>query len=289
MRFKTIKKRKLLFLSIILIVYGVVTQGCSDLGEPLEVSGKTYSSSVAHSKVGWYLLPGGNQQSLLFSSYYVELELLNKSGRTVPLPRVAAYFYAKEASLLNIRVVSKGQSIRGGETVKVYLDTDGYTEFLQLSKNDMGSPVYLLVCVSGRAFQAVLPQFPELNKQQVIELNFSPAQRIPDLNRAKLANIDDWPKAWQSVLGGPSFASEYLRPPALLRRQDAQTAFYFYYLKPVYFTRTTGSSGLRISDNVIATDIAKSGVSQDTKLVNVTVTPVNQGILKTEVSANVMD
>jgi hypothetical protein len=269
------KAKKSPFLFIILIVYGVVSQGCSDLGESLKVSGKAYSSSVVHSKVDWYLLPGGNQQSLLFSSYYVELELLNESGRTIPLPRVAAYFYAKEASLLNIRVISKGQSIRSGETVKVYLDTDGYTEFLQLSKNDMSSPVYLLVCVSGKAFEAPLPQVSELNKQQIIELNFSPAQKVPDLGRAKLANVDDWPKAWQSVLGGPSFASDYLRPPALLRRQEAQTAFYFYYLKPVYFTRTIGSASLRLSDDAIATDIVRSGVSQDTKLVNVAVTPIN--------------
>lgn len=257
-----------------LTILGVIIQGCLNFEEAIRVSGKVYSPSTEHSEVNWYLLPGGSQQSLLFSHYYVELELRNESKRTIPVPRVAAYFYAKNGSLLNIRVVSKGQTIRSSETAKIYLDTDGYTEFLQLSKDDRNGPIYLSVLVSGRVFETTLPGFPELHKRHIIELTFSRTQRIPDIRRGKLAKVDDWPKAWQSVLGGPSFASDYLRPPALLRRQDAQTSHYFYYLKPVYFTHTIGVVSSRLGDEAIATDIVESGVSLDMKLVNVTVTPI---------------
>lgn len=271
---KTIFSKLQVISFIVLTILGVITQGCFNFGEAIRVSGKVYSSSTERSEVNWYLLPGGSQQSLLFSHYYVELELRNESKRTIPVPRVGAYFYATNGSLLNIRVVCKGQNIRSGEIAKIYLDTDGYTEFLQLSKDDMRGAIYLSVFVSGRVFETTLPGFPELHKQRIVTLDFSQTQRIPDIKRGKLAKVDDWPKAWQSVLGGPSFASDYLRPPALLRRQDAQTAHYFYYLKPVYFTHTIGAISSRLGDEAIATDIVESGVSPDMKLVNVTVTPV---------------
>jgi hypothetical protein len=247
---------------------------CSKNAQNVQVFGKVYTPSRERSKVDWYLLQGGSQQSLLFSHYYVEIELRTTSGRSSPVPKVAAYFHSENGSVLNIRVLTENANMRAGEPFIVYLDTDGYTEFLHLSKNELSSPLYLTVYVADRGFKAKVPTFAELRGKDVSELSFIATTTIPDIGRAKIASVDDWPKAWQSALGGPSFAADYLRPPAVLRRQDNQRAHYFYYLKPVPFLDLKDSRDLRLADDDIAKDMVASGITPGMELVLITVTPM---------------
>lgn len=261
---------------MLLLLLALSPLGCSrsEKGQDVQVFGKICSPSQERSKVDWYLLPGGSQQSLLFSHYYVELELRTPSGRISPLPKVAAYFYGENGSVLNIRVLTKNEDTRADAPFIVYLDTDGYTEFLHLSKEDISSALYLTVCIEGKGFKAKLPTFAELRGKDVSDLNFVATTTIPDIGGAKIATIDDWPKAWQSALGGPSIAADYLRPPAILRRQKNQSAYYFYYLKPVPFDKLKEPRNLRLLDDDIARDMVASGITSDIELVHVTVTPM---------------
>jgi hypothetical protein len=223
------------------------------------VTGKLYRYQNIRSQVDWYHIGPRSQNALIsFSSpYFVELQIRSSKGALAE-PKIAAFFFGEGGSVLNIRVIPKAQTAPSGAAFVCYLDTDGYTEFLRLSKDDRGSPDRLIVFATGKAYETILPSKEKLNDSNFIELKFLETQKIVDVAKGKLANLERF-----SPHG-----------PAVFRRQESQTAIYFYYLKPVPFVELAAFAGPRLSETEIATDLALSGISQDMELYERKVTPV---------------
>lgn len=249
--------------------FALLHSGCrrrEDL-QSLQFTAVAYSPARGRSNVDWYMLPGGSQQTLATSHYYIELEITNAGKRPLVVPPVAAYVYADEGSVLNIRVLTEGSIIAARGTHRIYIDTDGYTEFLRLSAKAMSSPMHFCIFVSGRVFMCMLPEPKLLNQQKSVRLDLHEGGFVPATPRTSLVSLDKWPTEHH----GSPYSQLFLMPPALMRKQETQTTWYFYYSRP-----EGSATGMDVektfSSDSIAADLVAIGVTPDTKLVHVSVT-----------------
>lgn len=245
------------------LVLWFLCAGCQSNGnsEIISVSGAAYSSKRPTSVVTYSLPQNGNQESLLRSKYYIEIEVRNSLNRSVDAQAFNAYFYGKSGSILEILVLNMIEPIKPGQSALFHLDADGYTQYLLTEQEST-----IKLCVSFDQdinFVSDLPTLADLGTRESMPLTWIKVQCIPDLTKARPTKINEW----------NSF--DPLGTPAIMRKQDAETVIYFYYPLPKILPVKLSSErfgGIKRTGELFD-DLAPLGISDRTTFTQVRLTP----------------